>query len=227
MSNQFDQQSFVFSLVRQKQFAAAEDVAHNVLSQNGTASWAYIVLGKVYAHQDKHQEAIQAYMQALQIDPLLDQAYVGLSGSFANTGEFEQAERSIAKAKELNPRNQDVYWNEVGIYLLQKKLTSAQICVLEGFRTTRSLKLAVLAFHVYLQKYTIPWFLVFFCMALLSLFVIPKTAWGLVLFILFATLNLLREMVGYYTTRSNRSLLLFMASLSIMSVWFIVVRSTP
>ena len=56
-------------------------------------------------------EAIEAYKQAIELDPSMAQAHANLVGSFGRTGEIDRAEEHYATALALNPNLEELHNN--------------------------------------------------------------------------------------------------------------------
>ncbi len=56
-------------------------------------------------------EAIEAYQQAIELDPSMAQAHANLVGSFGRTGEIDRAEEHYATALALNPNLEELHNN--------------------------------------------------------------------------------------------------------------------
>jgi type II secretory pathway predicted ATPase ExeA/tetratricopeptide (TPR) repeat protein len=64
---------------------------------------AYLILGKYQTHAKKYNQAIDAYRNAIRLDPHLSDALFNLGYIYATTGKLEEAETAFSKAAQLNP----------------------------------------------------------------------------------------------------------------------------
>jgi tetratricopeptide (TPR) repeat protein len=217
--------SQVAQLLQQQQYAAAERLALEVIAQNPNLSWPHLLLGSAYGGQNRFNEAIQSYAEAIRLDPTSNKAYVGLAGALSDAGRFEEAEQTIARAKSLNPKDGDVYWNEVRMRLLQKQVGQAQQAALDGYRSIRSLRSAFLLIHVLRCRYSGLLALMMLIVGLASL-VFRQSSVGLALLVVFLVMGATQAVIGYYFARQIRPVLQTVLLMVLATVMFFVVRSS-
>lgn len=70
----------------------------------------------------KHEEAIKFGEEAVSVDPLLTFSHINLSTAYGRVGKYEQAIRSLKRARELNRRTDDLL---VAYYILNNQLNEA------------------------------------------------------------------------------------------------------
>ena len=81
---------------------------------NGTSSVAWYNLGVAYGHIECNSEAIDAYLQALKIDPDFAKAWNNLLNTLNNLKRYSEAIEACRVALKINPNFSDA-WNTLGI----------------------------------------------------------------------------------------------------------------
>ncbi|MCX8067152.1 MAG: tetratricopeptide repeat protein, partial [Anaerolineae bacterium] len=87
-------------------------------------------LGNAYSDLGRHEEAIEAYRQAIELDPKLAAPWNNMGYVYSRLGRYEEAAEAYRRAIELDPK--DAYpWNGLGnVYALRGEWEQA----LEAFR---------------------------------------------------------------------------------------------
>ena len=81
---------------------------------------ALVRMGDCYLSQDRYQEATEIFEKAIKLDPMCDEAYVGLARGYLNKQYHKGVTRACWKAIEINPGN-DRAWTLLGRSFLSKK----------------------------------------------------------------------------------------------------------
>ncbi len=71
--------------------------------------WFY--LGGAYGKSDRYEEAIEAYKQAISIDPDYANAYYNLGVAYGNLGKYKEAIASSRQAIRIDPDYANAYYN--------------------------------------------------------------------------------------------------------------------
>ncbi len=87
------------------------------LAPNETAVW--VALAATRVEQKRMDEAAIAYSTALSLDPLSEEAAVGLSHALAAAGKLAEAEAALIKAIENNTKS-PVLWNNLGVVRVER-----------------------------------------------------------------------------------------------------------
>ncbi|MBC8278160.1 MAG: tetratricopeptide repeat protein [FCB group bacterium] len=88
----------------------AEDTAEKV--------WRF---GQQFLREGNYQNAYGSFMKALEIDPDLAEAYIGISQLLYQNNQIDQAIQSLNKALSLNPPQKDLVMNNLGLLYAQKQ----------------------------------------------------------------------------------------------------------
>lgn len=116
---------------RRQDYAEAEKYFRMAVEKEPNALiWAH--LGDVLAYQQKEQEAIDAYLQALQYEPEDFDTLYNLGTLYANLRENEKAIQYLERAQKVNPSNGGVYYNLALIADREGDLDQAQARYLEA-----------------------------------------------------------------------------------------------
>jgi Tfp pilus assembly protein PilF len=87
--------------------AAAEPLLHKAVALQKDIRLAYFDLGCVYAIQRRSPEALEAFQQAIRLDPAQPDAHYRLARLYAQLGQKQKAEQEFAKTKELHKKTDD------------------------------------------------------------------------------------------------------------------------
>ena len=68
---------------------------------------AYFDLGRIYADQNKSQEAIAAFERAVKLDPTQPDAHYRLARLYSQVGQKQKAAAEFAKTRELHSKTED------------------------------------------------------------------------------------------------------------------------
>jgi Tfp pilus assembly protein PilF len=74
---------------------------------------AYFDLGRIYADQNKTQEAIAAFERAVKLDSTQPDAHYRLARLYTQVGQKQKAAVEFAKTKELHSKTQDLLIQKV------------------------------------------------------------------------------------------------------------------
>ena len=89
--------------------------AEVVKNQGNTAAW--IQLGHVYFDTDQHQKAIDAYLKALELDPINADVLTDLGIMYRRSGQPQKAIESFDRAAAIDPKHEPARFNK-GIVLM-------------------------------------------------------------------------------------------------------------
>ncbi|MCJ7715722.1 MAG: tetratricopeptide repeat protein [Anaerolineales bacterium] len=103
----------------------AEDYLRFSIKLQPEYAKVYGVLGDILVLQDKDEEAIEIYQQAIEIDEYLPWIHNNLGVLLMERAEYSQAEDHLLKAQYLNPVNTDIYQNLGNAFYRQKLWQSA------------------------------------------------------------------------------------------------------
>jgi tetratricopeptide (TPR) repeat protein len=81
--------------------------------------------GKVFYQSENHNEAINAYSRAIELNPKLAKGYNGRGAAYAKLGNYQQAIRDFDKAIKLNPKYAFAYNNRGKTYNILGKYQQA------------------------------------------------------------------------------------------------------
>jgi len=87
------------------------------LAPNDAGSW--LALGHVRQEQKKLEDAAVAFSTAASLDPLSEEAAIGLADTLAATGRLPEAETALAKSIESNEKS-PILWNELGVVRVRR-----------------------------------------------------------------------------------------------------------
>lgn len=154
------------------EFEKALRLVEKILEMNSKNHRAYLLKGKIYAHQEKHNKAIEACLKAVEVNPLLASAHY-LLGVLYNKQKKQRAAVDEFKRAAYSDRNFTLaYFNLANIYRSQGKEREAAkqynnvILSLEGGKSSE--------WQEFLGDYTSE-FLVKFCKRSLGQIDSPKT----------------------------------------------------
>lgn len=75
----FDWQSAIFTLIKSKQYNEAEKIANQIIFKYPNTSYLYFLLGEIYRHLDKIDEAKTNYMKSIELDYTNEEAKIELN----------------------------------------------------------------------------------------------------------------------------------------------------
>jgi tetratricopeptide (TPR) repeat protein len=84
----------------------------------------------------RYDDALKTYQQVADTNPKEAEPYLGMSQVYREQKKFDQAQQMISKAKELEPDNVDVRYNEVVLLQQEGKLTDAAAAMKSLLDTT-------------------------------------------------------------------------------------------
>ena len=77
---------------------------------------AWVIMGEVYRLQNKHDEAIKYYREAIEVNNHNFLAICKLGGALFETNKFQQAIQCYKRVIKINP-NDGSAWNNLGVAL--------------------------------------------------------------------------------------------------------------
>lgn len=111
-------------------------VAGGFLSWNNLSSEARVKekleLAVKYLSENKYEEAILAYNEAIRIDPKNMEARVGLAQAYIGKGDFTQADKAIANARDIGSINPEQYRKLIEAYIERGKYDEAERLLAEA-----------------------------------------------------------------------------------------------
>lgn len=102
---------------RQKRYAEAEELLHQVVQAKLETELAWLILGVVYYEQDKLDAALAALTQAAFLNPKDARAHHYLGVTIGKKGWYLGAEDEMRKAIELQPTDPEANFNLAVFYL--------------------------------------------------------------------------------------------------------------
>jgi len=85
----------------------------------------YFILGSTYYSQNEYDKAIEAYQNAIGLNPKDDDAYNNIGVVYGKKGEYAKAIDACQKAIELNPKSDNAYNNLGNTYGYKKEYDEA------------------------------------------------------------------------------------------------------
>jgi Tfp pilus assembly protein PilF len=79
----------------------------------------YIKHGLILATENRHEEAVKSFEQAIGMDPTSAEAYSLLGSTFAKLGKYREAEENLRKAVQLDPNYGEGYYY-LGLFLKER-----------------------------------------------------------------------------------------------------------
>ena len=105
------------------------------LAEESARSW--ILRGQELSENDRHQEAVQAFKQAVEIDPISEEAYLNLGNTYYELGSYDAASDAFRHVTEINPANSTALFY-LGLSLIQQKKYAESIPYFEKAGTLDS-----------------------------------------------------------------------------------------
>ncbi|MDB9372594.1 tetratricopeptide repeat protein [Nodularia sphaerocarpa] len=118
------------TLSSQGDFTGAEENLRQLIKKFPRYAFGHFELGNVLFRQDKAEEAINAYREAIRFNSNHALAYNGIGLVYASQGRWEEAITAYQKALEINPKYADALANSA-VALLQSNQQSEGIAALE------------------------------------------------------------------------------------------------
>lgn len=109
------------SLKREKYDAAIEACTTAIESKSGDLYANLVNRGTAYSESSLYDAAITDFTRAIELEPKLPKAYNQRGYSRALAGRYDEAEKDIKTALELDPDSTVVLVNMVELYALQNK----------------------------------------------------------------------------------------------------------
>lgn len=85
-----------------------------------------------YLSENKYEEAILAYNEAIKIDPKNVEARVGLARAYIGVGDFQKAEKAVATAQDIGSLTPEQYQKIVEAYIKQGRFEEAERLLAEA-----------------------------------------------------------------------------------------------
>ncbi|MDP5339740.1 MAG: tetratricopeptide repeat protein [Nodularia sp. (in: cyanobacteria)] len=118
------------TLSSQGDFAGAEENLRKLIKRFPRYAFGHFELGNVLFRQDKAEEAIKAYQEAIRFNSNHALAYNGIGLVYASQSRWEEAITAYQKALEINPKYADALANSA-VALLQSNQKNEGIAALE------------------------------------------------------------------------------------------------
>jgi tetratricopeptide (TPR) repeat protein len=106
-------------------FATAEKITRQVLSQAPNSINALILLGTIHGRQREFDKAVKTFKQALALDPANAEALNNLGVIYRQMGDLEQALATLEKAKEVSPESAEIWYNLGNIHKSLQNVSAA------------------------------------------------------------------------------------------------------
>ena len=78
--------------------------------------YVQLLLGSAYRGKDEVNKAMESYQRAIEINPKLPDAYLGLAATYFMSEKVDEAIKYFKKAIELNPKHVAAYYNLGSLY---------------------------------------------------------------------------------------------------------------
>ena len=98
----------------------------------------YLQLGIEKGASGKHDDAIETFKKALNVDPNYIAAYLSLGNAYGNTGRYEESIASYKEGIQLNPRHPEVPQMEMNIAWVAYKMNDKKTAVLYAKKAIQS-----------------------------------------------------------------------------------------
>ena len=120
-----DQLETLISLYNQGQTQPVLDQALKLLNEFPSSTFLHNICGAVNVGLQKYDEAVNAYKQAIIIDPNYPNAYNNMGVALKEQGKLEEAIEAYNKALAIKPDNAEAYYNMGNALKEQGKLEEA------------------------------------------------------------------------------------------------------
>ncbi|MCA9726147.1 MAG: tetratricopeptide repeat protein [Candidatus Eisenbacteria bacterium] len=91
--------------------AEAADAYHKALAVDGPSAELSFNLGNVLYGLERKEEAVQRFLQSVELEPAFIEAWNNLANALFEIGRSEEAVRSLRKALAVDPRYADAHYN--------------------------------------------------------------------------------------------------------------------
>ena len=98
----------------------------------------YLQLGIQMGASGKHEDAIEAFKEALKINPNYIPVYLNLGNAYGNTGRYEKSIAAYKEGIQLNPRHPKAPQMEMNISWVAHKLKDNKTAVLYAKKAIQS-----------------------------------------------------------------------------------------
>jgi len=113
--------------------AGAQETRKKTEELSKQAARDYIKHGLILATENRHEQAVKSFEQAIKLDPTSAEAYSLMGSSLAKAGKYREAEQALRRAVELDPNYGEGYYY-LGLFLQEQgKVREAE----EAFRKAR------------------------------------------------------------------------------------------
>jgi cellulose synthase operon protein C len=112
-------------------YAHVEEQASAVLENNPRNADAYQLMAASYAARQKNEQALDAFRKALELAPTAS-AYMNVGLAEITLLRFQDGERDLRKAIEIDPKFEAGYSNLANFYRLQRQLPAAEQLLRQG-----------------------------------------------------------------------------------------------
>jgi Tfp pilus assembly protein PilF len=112
--------------LKQEQYGKAEAIFNKLISQNGDDAVFYSNLGRALYGQSKMEEALAAYLKAVELDPSRAGRFVSAAEIYRQLENEEKAQKMYKKALELDPSNIDYLLTFAHFLIEDKKFSQAK-----------------------------------------------------------------------------------------------------
>jgi predicted negative regulator of RcsB-dependent stress response len=111
-----------------------ETLFHHTIAVTKGNALAYYSLGEYYSGKGRLDEAMDDYLNAIQIRPGYDDALNNLGVALALKGKFDEAIARIRESIHYRPDKADAYYNLGNVFIMQHKLNEAASAYAEALR---------------------------------------------------------------------------------------------
>lgn len=92
-------------------YEQAEKLAWEIREEKPDLAAVYLLLGNIYTNTGRHQEAVNAFQQAVELDLESVEGYNNLGIAYRKTGHNKESLKAFQKAHELQPERADISYN--------------------------------------------------------------------------------------------------------------------
>ena len=115
----------VLQLFNQRQFNKAEELTKKLILENSKESFLFNILGICMASQDKTQESIKQFKEAINLKPDFFEAHFNLGNALTNLGEPNKAIICYKEAIKIKPDYSDAFNNLANVLIELEKTKEA------------------------------------------------------------------------------------------------------
>lgn len=97
------------------------------INENNRSAQDWLLLGNVFADNNRIEDAVFMYNKAIQKDPKCYRAYYNLGNYYMERGNYSEAISNYSKASKIKTDNPYIFYNLGCAYLKQNNLSKARV----------------------------------------------------------------------------------------------------